>query len=107
MPEPLTVTISHRLGRDKAKRRLDAGLGQVRAQLAPLVSSLTYAWDGYRLDFDITAIRQRVTGTIQVEDDVIRVEIGLPLLLRVLSSVIAARVEGETRLLLSRRTDPS
>jgi hypothetical protein len=100
LPEPLTVTISHHLGRDEARRRLDAGMGHVRAQLAPLVSSLSYAWDGYRLDFDIAALRQRVTGTTHVEDDVIRVEIGLPLLLRVLSGVIAARVEEETSLLL-------
>jgi len=25
--EPVTVTISHRLGRDEAKRRIDSGLG--------------------------------------------------------------------------------
>ena len=71
--------MSHHLGRDEAKRRLDAGMGHVRAQLAPLVSSLSYAWDGYRLDFDIAALR-----AARNRDDPCRrrrdcVEIGLPL----------------------------
>ena len=31
VPGPITVTISHSLGRDEAKRRLDNGLGNIRA----------------------------------------------------------------------------
>ena len=35
MPKPLVMTISHELGREEAKRRLQKSVGQIRAQLAP------------------------------------------------------------------------
>lgn len=68
MPEPIVVTISHALGREEAKRRLDNGLGYIREQLSAFVSSVDYGWTGYRLDFSLTAIRQSITGRIEVED---------------------------------------
>ena len=70
VPEPLVITISHRLGRDEAKRRLDDGLGHIRGQLAGFVSSLDYTWTGYRLDFSVTAMRQSIDGRIDIEDDI-------------------------------------
>jgi lipopolysaccharide/colanic/teichoic acid biosynthesis glycosyltransferase len=33
VPEPISITISHRLGRAEAKRRLENDLGHIRAQL--------------------------------------------------------------------------
>jgi hypothetical protein len=100
VPEPLIVTISHRLGRDEAKRRLDEGLDHIRAQLAVFVSSLDYSWTDYRLDFSVIAVRQGVNGRIDVKDDVVRVEIRLPLLLRMIADKITGRVHSEaTRLL--------
>ena len=87
MREPLIVTVSHRLGRDEAKRRLDAGLGHIREQLAAFVSSLDYTWaTDYRLDFSVAAMRQGIKGRIEVEDQIVRVEIRLPLLLRIVAS---------------------
>ncbi len=102
MRDPIIVTISHRLGRDRAKRRLDHGLGRIRARLAAFVSSVEYAWTGYRLDFTVTALRQTVVGRIDIEEDLARIEIGLPLLLRALASKIIARVRREGTLLLDK-----
>lgn len=104
MPEPITITISHRLGRDDAKRRLEDGLGHIRGQLAAFVSSVEYGWTEYRLDFSVTAMRQSINGRIDVEDRVIRVEILLPLLLRVLSNKIIGRIRSEGVLLLDKPT---
>jgi Putative polyhydroxyalkanoic acid system protein (PHA_gran_rgn) len=95
VPEPITITISHRLGRAEARRRLDNGLGHIRAQLTPLVSTLDYAWTGDRLTFSLSAIRQAITGRIDVEDDIVRVELGLPLLLRSLADMIIKRIRNE------------
>ncbi len=102
MREPLVVTISHRLGRAEAKRRLDAGLDHIRALAAPYVSALDLAWREDRLDFHISALAQRIEGSIEVEDELIRVEIGLPVLLRLLAAPIADRIQGEGRLLLEK-----
>ena len=65
MSEPITVTVSHKLGRDEAKRRIDNGLGSIGAEVAPYVNTLDYAWDGYRLDMRVTAMMQTITGRIQ------------------------------------------
>ena len=100
--DPIIVTISHRLGRDRAKRRLDLGLGGIRARLAAFVSSVEYAWTGYRLDFTVTALRQTVVGRVDIEEDLARIEIGLPLLLRIFASKIIARVRREGTLLLDK-----
>jgi hypothetical protein len=103
LPKPLIITVSHRLGRDEAKRRLEGGLGHIRGQLAAFVSSLNYSWAAYQLDFSITAGRQSINGDIDVEDDIVRVEITLPLLLRMLTSQITSRVHREAALLLGNR----
>jgi hypothetical protein len=100
--DPIVVTISHQLGREEAKRRLDSGLGHVRGQLAAFVSSLEYGWTGYRLDFSLTAMRQRIVGCIDVDDRFVRVELGLPLLLGLLSKSIVSRIRREGLVLLDK-----
>ena len=75
--EPIIVTISHRLGRDEAKRRIDSGLGTIRQELAQFVKSLDYSWENYRLDFRATAMFQTITGRIEVYEDFVKVELGL------------------------------
>jgi hypothetical protein len=102
VPEPLAITISHRLGRDEAKRRLDGGLGHIREQLAAFVSSLDYTWTDYRLDFSVTAMRQGINGRIDVEDRIVRLEIHLPLFLRMVANKITERVRLQAALLLDK-----
>jgi len=93
MTEPLIVTIAHRLGRDGAKQRIERGLDTLRAEVARYVSTLDYAWDGYRLDFRVSAMLQTITGRIEVMDDVVRVELALPRLLHLVGRTIAGRIE--------------
>lgn len=102
MPEPLVITIAHRLGRAEAKRRLAAGLAQIHAELAAFTSAFDHEWTEYRLDFTVAAMRQTIRGHADIEDDIVRIELGLPLLLRVLGGAIAARVRGEGALLLNK-----
>ena len=101
MPEPIVVTISHRLGRDGARRRIEDGLTQIHAQLAPLVSAMNYEWIGDRLDFTVTALHQTVNGRIEIEESLVRVELGLPLLLRIFSTGIIGRIRSEGSLMLN------
>jgi hypothetical protein len=102
VPTPLVVTISHQLGRDEAKRRLDRGLDHVRAHLAPFVSAFDYVWSDYRLDWGVSAMRQHITGRTSVEDELVRIEIDLPLLLRMLSGQISDIVGREGAALLEK-----
>ena len=102
MQDPLVVTISHRLGRAEAKRRLESGLDHIRREAAPFVQTLDLAWAGDRLDFTVTALRQTVTGGIEIFDDSVRVEIRLPWLLRLAAAPLLARIRREGDLLLEK-----
>jgi hypothetical protein len=92
--EPITVTISHRLGRDEAKRRVENGFGAIRAEIAPYVRSLDYNWEEeYALALHASAMLQTVTGRIEIYEDFIKVELGLPRLLHLIGKTIAGRIE--------------
>lgn len=98
--EPLVVTISHRLGRAEAKRRLAHGLDSVRGEIGRYVRTLDYSWDGDRLDFHAVALMQAITGRIDVFDEFVRIELTLPRLLHLLAKTIAGRIEHSGRALL-------
>ena len=98
--EPITVTISHRLGRDGAKRRIDDGLASIRTEVALYVNTLDYAWDDHRLDFRVVAMMQTITGRIEVYEDFVKVELGLPRLLHLLARTIKGRIENRASALL-------
>jgi putative polyhydroxyalkanoic acid system protein len=92
-PEPLIVTISHCLGRDEAKRRIETGLGAIRGELARYVKEIDFAWDGYRLDFRVSAMLQAISGRVEVYDEFVKVELALPRLLHLFAQRIAGRIE--------------
>ena len=98
--EPLVVTISHRLGRAEAKRRIESGLGAIRGEIARYVKEMDYRWDGYRLDFRVSAVMQTITGQLEVYEEFVRVELSLPRLLHLLGKGIAGRIERRGAALL-------
>ena len=101
MLEPIVVTISHRLGRDGARRRIEDGLTHIHGQLARFVSTMNYEWTGDQLGFTVTALHQTVNGRIEIEESLVRVELGLPFLLRIFSTGIIGRIRTEGSLLLN------
>ena len=102
MSQPLLVSIPHRLGRLEARRRLDSGLGRLRSELSALLSGLDYHWEGETLSFVASALWQRITGRIEVLDDVVRVEIDLPWIMQLLRDTIARQVRGRGVALLEK-----
>ena len=100
--EPITVTISHRLGREEAKRRIDSGLATIRSEVAPFVKSFECTWEGDRLDFRGSVMLQAITGCIEVYEEFVRVELGLPRLLHLAARAIAGRIEQTATTLLEK-----
>lgn len=62
MAAPFVMTVLHRLGRQKAKTRLQNGFGQIR-QVFP---GLDEQWTGDQMEFRVPALGQIVTGRIEV-----------------------------------------
>jgi putative polyhydroxyalkanoate system protein len=102
MPKPVVATISHELGKEGAKRRIDRSLGELRAQLARFASSIEDRWEGDRLEFRLSALGQAVTGAIEVFEELVRVEVMLPGLLGFLGGMIAHRIERHGTALLDK-----
>ena len=102
MSQPLLVSIPHRLGRLEARRRLDSGIGRLRLELNALLSGLDYRWEGDTLNFTGSAMWRRISGRIEVLDDVVRVEIDLPWIMRLLGDTVAKQVRGRGVALLEK-----
>ena len=99
MSKPVTVEIPHALGLAEARRRIDAGLGQLTQQIGS-VGDVTHAWEGDVLRFSLQAIGQTVTGTIAVEARVVRLEVHLPGIFAMVANKVKGRLRDEAQLLL-------
>lgn len=99
---PLVVTISHELGKQRARERIQRSLGQIRAQLAPFVTSIEDDWTGDHLNFRVVALGQIVAGRIGVFDEFVRVEVVLPGLLEAMAENISGRVSQQGRSMLEK-----
>lgn len=77
MAEKLTVDLPHKLGAAEARRRIERGIGRL-SEFVPGGAEVESHWSGERLDLRVTAMGQGVTGSIDVHEEVVRVEIGLP-----------------------------
>ena len=102
MSAPLIVSIPHRLGREEARRRLQAGLTRA-ASSVPVLKVDEERWDGDRMIFRVRALGQAAAGHVDVEDDHVRVEVTLPWLLQRFAEVAQATIKNRGKLLLTKR----
>jgi hypothetical protein len=100
LAQPLIVSIPHKLGKEEATRRLKAGLGSVRTQYGQLLQVNEEIWSGDRLAFNVTAMKQQASGTVDVADDHVRIEVTLPWVLAGLAHGAQAMIRARaTRML--------
>ncbi|WP_375411573.1 polyhydroxyalkanoic acid system family protein [uncultured Bradyrhizobium sp.] len=102
MPAPLVISIPHRLGREEARRRLQAGLTRAASSL-PMLKVDEETWSGDRMVFRVRALGQAAAGHVEVEDDHVRVEVKLPWLLQRFAETAQAAIQNRGRLLLTKR----
>jgi hypothetical protein len=103
MSKPLVVSIPHRLGKEEAIRRLKGGLAEIRAKYSQLFAVSEETWNEDRLQFRIGALGQTVSGTIDVAEDSVRLEIFLPWLLAKLAETLQPLIRREGTLMLERK----
>jgi hypothetical protein len=103
MAKPLVVTISHTLGREGAKARLQGTMGQIRGQIAPFASKIEEQWEGDRMNFRFAALGQSISGTIDVLEDTVRLEVLLPALLGMIAGRLGTRIRDQAQLLLAKK----
>ena len=103
MSRPLTVTIPHNLGRGVALTRVKDGIAQLRSSYAGQLSILEEAWSGDRLDFRLTALKQTVSGSIEVAETTVTVSVILPIFLSVLAEKAKALIQHRGQLMLEKK----
>ncbi len=102
MPEPLIVSIPHRLGREEAVRRIKGGLSRV-ATSVPLLSVDEERWEGDQMFFRVRAIGQAASGQIDVAEDHVRLEVTLPFLLQRFAQKAQALIRERGQLMLTKK----
>jgi Putative polyhydroxyalkanoic acid system protein (PHA_gran_rgn) len=102
MSHPVVVTIPHRLGKQEAVRRLQDGFGKVRSSFGQSFMVLKDEWAGDHLDFRASLLGQTTTGTVDVADDHVRLEVQLPWMLSLLANKAKALVQKQGQLMLSK-----
>jgi Putative polyhydroxyalkanoic acid system protein (PHA_gran_rgn) len=103
MSKPLIVTIPHRLGKEEAVRRLKSGLGAVRSNWGHVFAIQEETWTGDRLLFQVSALGQSASGSIDVREDHVNLVVFLPWLLAKLASAIQPLVHKEGTLMLEKK----
>jgi len=107
MSQPVVVTIPHRLGKQEAIRRLQAGFKNVRSTFGEKFVVLKDDWAGDHLDFRASLLGQATTGTVDVADDHVRLEVQLPWMLSLLANKAKESVQRQGQLMLEKPTKPT
>ena len=102
MAEPVVVTIPHRLTKEEAVSRLKKGFGDVRSTVGEKFVVLTDDWAGDHLDFRASLLGQTTTGTVDVGEHSVRLEIQLPWMLALLANKAKAIVQKQGQLMLEK-----
>jgi len=103
MSKAITLSIPHELGRSEARRRVDEGFASFSQHMGAVSGALTKSWSGDRLSFAFAALGQKISGTIDVEDHAIRLEVLLPNLLAVMADKVKGRLRKEGQVLLEKK----
>jgi Putative polyhydroxyalkanoic acid system protein (PHA_gran_rgn) len=106
MSQPIVVTPPHRLGKAEALRRLKTSFNDAQSTGGSLFV-FKNQWSGDHLDFRASLLGQSTTGTVDVAEDHIRLEVQLPWLLSMLANTAKALVEKQGKLMLEKPVKPS
>ena len=103
MSESLIVSIPHHLGKEEALRRLKTGLAEVGTSFGYLFSVKEQMWTGDHLRFQVSALGQSASGSIDVANDHVRLEVFLSWFLAKLVGTIQPLIRKEGTLLLGKK----
>jgi hypothetical protein len=95
MSTPVTVDIPHQLGREAARARIAGGVGRLGDWIPGGVADLKSGWTGDRMTLELTALGQAISGHVDVEDSIVRLEIQLPGMLGLFADTIREKLSKD------------
>ena len=100
MSKPIVLSIPHELGRTEARRRINDGFGQLAGHLGGAAGALSKSWEGDRMRFSLQAMGQAITGTIDIAEREVKLEVLLPGILGMIAGKVRGRLQKEGQILL-------
>lgn len=85
MNKPFIVDMPHKLGREEARRRMQNGIGKLPDHIPGGAAKVDTRWEGDRLHLHVVAMGQTVSGTLDVHESKVHVELMLPPLLAMMA----------------------
>jgi len=99
----ITVNVSHNLGAEAARQRIETGISQFRAGFGSKLSACEETWTGNHLDFRVGFMGQICQGQLDVFENQVRLELVLPGLLGFFAEKIQSVTRKKGQLLLGRQ----
>ena len=99
MSQPIIVSIPHSLGKAEALRRLKGGMERVLGHI-PIMKMDEQSWSGDRMTFRASALGQVASGSLDVGESDVRLELTLPWLLQRFGHMVQEVFSDRTRRLL-------
>ena len=103
MSKPVVVSIPHQLGKEEAHRRLQGGVGRLRAQFGDKLGTIEDTWTGDHADFRLSVLGQGVSGSLDVMEDHVRVEVQLPWMLAMVAEKAKGLIQKQGTLMLEKK----
>jgi hypothetical protein len=94
MSQPVQVDLPHKLGKEEARRRIAANIHKLETQI-PGGAKVQSSWSGDRLNLEVQAMGQAVTGDLDVEESRVRCKLVLPGMLAMLARPIEAMLTSK------------
>ena len=91
----LTLEVPHDLGKEEAGARLTGFLEQKRDEYSEHLGGLDADWTGEELTFSFAAAGIKVNGNMVVEDDCVRINAKLPLVVMMFKGRIEQTIRDE------------
>ena len=101
--DTVTVIVGHHLGKVEVVRRVKEGLARTNGHLGPMVAVEQETWEGDTLRFRMRALGQTAAASIEVLDDVLRIEVSLPWLLATAAKRLLPILRKEAKLFLEKK----
>ncbi|MDO9384488.1 MAG: polyhydroxyalkanoic acid system family protein [Hyphomicrobiaceae bacterium] len=106
MSKPLIVVLPHSLGKEEALRRLRPSLSKAAASF-PVLQVEEEVWSGDQLQFRVRALGQAASGTVEVRDTDLRLEVMLPWFLEKFAQTVEKVVRTRGSLMIEKKPSAS
>ena len=106
MTIPVTLYIPHKLGKAEARRRIEEGFSSIQSSMSGgLIGTLSMQkhWENDRLHFNWEALGQKMSGSLDVAENSVQIQIYLPDLLASITDRMKGTLQKQTQRLLENK----